>query len=134
MFHFSLQLLFKTYYTPKNILQVTPEICTETHVNLHIKCTLLLSDFNQNWNMSTNVNKTPHYQIWWKSIPQLLAVTCRKMGRHGVSNVCVCSQRFVMNASKIILHLPVGASPKYGLVFIVQICIWSIQLPYKEQP
>jgi hypothetical protein len=31
-----------------NILEVTPEMCTETHVNLHIKCLLPLSDFSQN--------------------------------------------------------------------------------------
>jgi hypothetical protein len=30
----------------------------KTHADLHIKCPLLLSDFEQNWNMS-NFSKTP---------------------------------------------------------------------------
>jgi hypothetical protein len=30
----------------------------EGHVGLHVKCSLLLLDFNQNWNMSTNFSKT----------------------------------------------------------------------------
>jgi hypothetical protein len=32
-------------------------------VGLHLKCQLLLSDFDQNWNVPTNFSKTLHYQI-----------------------------------------------------------------------
>jgi hypothetical protein len=33
---------------------------TEMHIliGIHVKCLLFLSDFNQNWNGSKNVNKT----------------------------------------------------------------------------
>jgi hypothetical protein len=30
----------------------------EMHVGLHVKCPLLLSNFNQNWNVLTNSSKT----------------------------------------------------------------------------
>jgi hypothetical protein len=33
------------------------ELRPETYVGLHIKRLLLVSDLNQNWNMSTNVHK-----------------------------------------------------------------------------
>jgi hypothetical protein len=36
---------------------------TQSHVGLHEKCLLLLSDFNQNWNVSTEFSETPQYQI-----------------------------------------------------------------------
>jgi hypothetical protein len=32
----------------------------ETHVGRHMKCPLLFTDFNQNWNVSTYFGKTPH--------------------------------------------------------------------------
>jgi hypothetical protein len=35
----------------------------ETPVGLHVKCALLLSDFNQNWNLWTRFSKTLQYQI-----------------------------------------------------------------------
>jgi hypothetical protein len=34
-----------------------------TNVNLRIKCPVLLSDFNQNWDLSINFSKSPQYQI-----------------------------------------------------------------------
>jgi hypothetical protein len=33
-----------------------------------VKCPLFLSDCNQNWNVVTNVGKTPKYQIQWRSV------------------------------------------------------------------
>jgi hypothetical protein len=33
----------------------------EKYVGLHTKCSLLLSDFNQNWNVLTNFSKIPKY-------------------------------------------------------------------------
>jgi len=39
----------------------------KTHLDLHVKCPILLSDFNQICNISTDFHKTPRYQISWKS-------------------------------------------------------------------
>jgi hypothetical protein len=40
----------------------------QTHVaGLYVKCSLLLSDFNHNWSVSTKFNKSFQYQISWKS-------------------------------------------------------------------
>jgi hypothetical protein len=52
------------------LIKVTWEFPTQLparkgHVGLHVKCTLLLSDCKQNWNMSTDVSKTPQCQISW---------------------------------------------------------------------
>ena len=38
---------------------ILSEKCPETCVGLNVKCTLLLPDFNKNWNMSTNVSNLP---------------------------------------------------------------------------
>jgi hypothetical protein len=35
----------------------------EMHVGLHVKCMLLLSDFDQTWNVSTDFSKTLQYKI-----------------------------------------------------------------------
>lgn len=48
MFHFSLQLLFKTLFTILGIY-------TKTHVGLHVQ--LVLHDFNQNCNLMTDFSK-----------------------------------------------------------------------------
>jgi hypothetical protein len=49
-------------------LRVTFEMCAETHARLHLKCPLLLSDFNENWGVSTNFGRTYQYQISWESV------------------------------------------------------------------
>jgi hypothetical protein len=33
-----------------------------------VKCMLLLSDFDQTWNVSTDFSKTLQYKISWKSV------------------------------------------------------------------
>jgi hypothetical protein len=38
-------------------------LLTKRHVGLHVKCPLLLSDLNQNWNVQTNFSKTSQYQL-----------------------------------------------------------------------
>jgi hypothetical protein len=58
--HFYIQLLFRTYYT-------TAEMPSDVHVGLRVKLPLLLSDFNQNYSMSTHCSTVPEYQISWKS-------------------------------------------------------------------
>jgi hypothetical protein len=35
-------------------------LCPDTCVDIHVKCPLLLSDSNQNWNVSTNFRETPN--------------------------------------------------------------------------
>jgi hypothetical protein len=35
----------------------------KVHVGLHVKCPLLLSDFNEKWNMSANFSKSAQYKI-----------------------------------------------------------------------
>jgi hypothetical protein len=62
-FVFFLQSLFKICFASVNIQRGTPEIHTEMYVCLHVKCTLLLSDFIKNLSMSTNFSKTAHYKI-----------------------------------------------------------------------
>jgi hypothetical protein len=41
---------------------------TGTYVGLRVKFLLLLSDFNQNWNVQTNFSRTSKYNILCKSI------------------------------------------------------------------
>jgi hypothetical protein len=48
-------------------LSSQPPPRAETHVNIHVKFLLLLSDFNQNWHVMTNFNMTPIHQITRKS-------------------------------------------------------------------
>jgi hypothetical protein len=44
----------------------------EMHIGSHVKYPLLLSDFNQNWNVWTRFSKTPECKISWKSIQPFL--------------------------------------------------------------
>jgi hypothetical protein len=37
------------------------EIVSETHLRLHVKCPLFLSDFSQNWILWINFSKNPQY-------------------------------------------------------------------------
>jgi hypothetical protein len=40
-----------------------PTTAAEMYPCLHVNYPLFLSDFNEDWNVSTNVNETYHYQI-----------------------------------------------------------------------
>jgi hypothetical protein len=45
---------------------------TSKHRNIgrcHVKCPLLLSSFNHNWNVSTNFSRTPQHGIWFHEEP-----------------------------------------------------------------
>jgi hypothetical protein len=42
---------------------------------------VIVSGFNQNWNMSTNVNKTPQYQIAWKFVQRFWSCYMRTDGQ-----------------------------------------------------
>jgi hypothetical protein len=48
--HFSLQPLFENFAVI-NIYQVTLKMLVELHVGLHANFPLLVSDFNQKWNV-----------------------------------------------------------------------------------
>lgn len=68
----------KRDYQLTMVIQATYGISTQSlpwawkHVGFHVKCPLLLSDFNQNWNVSINF-RTPQYQIAWKTTQQFLS-------------------------------------------------------------
>jgi hypothetical protein len=34
----------------------------QTHLGRRVNCSLLLTDFDQNWNVLANFSKSPHYQ------------------------------------------------------------------------
>jgi hypothetical protein len=53
----------RNFLVPINSSLVTFEMRVETQEGCRVKCPLLLSDFDQNWNVVTNFSKTPLYQI-----------------------------------------------------------------------
>jgi hypothetical protein len=74
------------------------------HVGLREMCQLLLSDFKQNWNLSTNFSKTPQYEISWSSIQQLSSFYMRRDRQTDVAKLIVSFlQRLFADASKNIL-------------------------------
>jgi hypothetical protein len=56
-----------------------PSLEFPARAGLHAKCPLLLFDFNQNWNVSTDFSKTPQRQI--SAVLELL-----RGDRHGEGN------------------------------------------------
>lgn len=46
-------------------------------VVLYVKCPLLLSNFNQNWNVLTNFSKTPHVRFHKNAFNHPQVVTCK---------------------------------------------------------
>jgi hypothetical protein len=50
-------------------------IHVEKHVGLHVKCPSLQSDFTQNCDVSTNLNKTPKFEISLKYVQLLEPIT-----------------------------------------------------------
>jgi hypothetical protein len=56
--------MFEIFGDPINSWRVTLEMGIETHVGLRLNFPEILSDFNQNWNVSTDLNKPQYrYQI-----------------------------------------------------------------------
>lgn len=49
---------------------------SEVRVGLSIVRCMLLSSFNQNWNMLTNFSKIPQYHILWKSVSDSQVSPC----------------------------------------------------------
>jgi hypothetical protein len=58
------------------------------HVGLRSKCPLLLSHFNQNWNI-THFHKIPQFQISWKSIQQFSSCYTQTDRETGETNSCI---------------------------------------------
>jgi hypothetical protein len=54
----------------------------KTHVVFFVTRTLLFSDLNQNWNVSTHFSRTPQCKISWKSVQRLSSCYTRT-GGHG---------------------------------------------------
>jgi hypothetical protein len=46
------------------LYQVSP--AAETHARARVKCLLLMSELNENWNVLTNFSKTVQYQMLQK--------------------------------------------------------------------
>jgi hypothetical protein len=51
-------IFVRNFLSPINISRVTLEMSADTHACLHVKWLSFLSDFNQNWNVSTNFGGT----------------------------------------------------------------------------
>jgi hypothetical protein len=49
------------------------ELCEETKADSRAMCVFLLSHLCWNWNVSSNFNQTPHFQICWSSVQLLLS-------------------------------------------------------------
>lgn len=62
MSEFSLQLPVQTSFTALNTYGAKRNIQRETSICLH-KLSIIFFNFNQNWNVLTNFNKTPQYQM-----------------------------------------------------------------------
>jgi hypothetical protein len=58
----------------------------ETHVSLHVKCPLLLSDFNQIWNVSKSF-RAPRYQISQKYDQRFSSPNMRRDRRTGMAKL-----------------------------------------------
>jgi hypothetical protein len=56
-------------------------LCNEMHVCPHAKCPLLLSNFNQNWNVSTDLVKLPQYEVSHKSVQQFSTCCMQQMDK-----------------------------------------------------
>jgi hypothetical protein len=52
------------------------------HICLQAKRPLLLSNYNQTWNLSTSCSKIPQYKISWNSFNGSRVVTCDGTDRH----------------------------------------------------
>jgi hypothetical protein len=51
-------------------------LSARTHVGLHVKCLLFLSDLDRNWNVLIHFSETPQHQISWKRIQPFTCYMC----------------------------------------------------------
>jgi hypothetical protein len=85
--------------------------CTQ-NVGLLVKCPLLVFDFNQNCNVSTNSGKTSQCQTSWKSIQKFWVVTSKQTKKQTDmklkkpnGHIFICN--FVVNMAK--MKVPTGS-------------------------
>lgn len=84
---FSLQLPFET-----PVQLISSEVharCAQKRVSFYLKSLLLLSDFNQNGNVSTNSGVTPCSDV--TKTGGSFVVLCGLSGRHVVLEACFCN-------------------------------------------
>jgi hypothetical protein len=74
------------------------KILSKMYKSLHVKYTLLLSDFNETWIFSTDFRKIIRYEISWKSVIGIRVVPCGRIDRqtkkkaHGFRNFVNAAQ------------------------------------------
>lgn len=73
MFHFSLQLLFKTFFALiiNEIHANYAQDACRMLVDFRVNWLLFLTDYDQNCNILADLSKTPQYWISWKSNQRL---------------------------------------------------------------
>jgi hypothetical protein len=84
VFYIPPQLVSEKFSRPdKHLSSYSRDARAETRVGLHVKCPLLLPDFNQNWNVPTNLSRTRLYEISTKSDQEVLEFlhACRQTDR-----------------------------------------------------
>jgi hypothetical protein len=57
------------------------------HAGIHVKCSLLLSDLNQNWNVSTNFNKTATIKFHGNPFSRSGVAAFAHTDRHGKTSM-----------------------------------------------
>lgn len=75
-----LQLLYKTFFSPLNMLLVKVAMCADACARLYAKCPLLLSDFN--CNVLTNFSKSPNTEFYENPFSASRVATCGQTDGH----------------------------------------------------
>jgi len=66
-----------------------------SYVGLHVKYPLLLSDFNESWNSSTDFRKIRKFQILWKTVQCEPTRSCGRTNRHNEAS-SRCSEFYTL--------------------------------------
>jgi hypothetical protein len=81
--------------------------CIEAHLAFHVMCLLLLSDFKQYWNVSTDFSKAPQYLISWMSVHMFWSCLCldrhSKAGRCSFATSCC---EYMEDRNSFLRHIP----------------------------
>lgn len=93
MFHFSPVLFEITFHCDKQLASYG-----QTHAR-DAKCLSRLPDFNQKWNVSSNVRKTPQYQKFIKTHSVVDAYVRTDWRTETESSACVAERRIFANLS-----------------------------------
>jgi hypothetical protein len=76
---------------------------TRTYVYLHVQCPLFLSDFGQNWNVSTYFSEDCRYQISLKFVQREIACwqTTDGQGESNKGDICNLSLQFPIEVADL---------------------------------